>query len=123
MPVMLPPAAGYLWKSRRRMSASGLVTWERCPRQWFYSRRIGVAQPQNPPMLVGHVAEEAVGSMLMERLPADGGPMPVRSAWVAYSREQDGLDAPAATGEVSISDLDSLNASFDAVLPSVVDET
>ena len=61
MPVMLPPAAGYLWKSRRRMSASGLVTWERCPRQWFYSRRIGVAQPQNPPMLVGHVAEEAVG--------------------------------------------------------------
>ena len=123
MPVMLPPAAGYLWKSRRRMSASGLVTWERCPRQWFYSRRIGVAQPQNPPMLVGHVAEEAVGSLLMERLPADGGPMPVRSAWVAYSREQDGLDAPAATGEVSISDLDSLKAWFDAVLPSVVDET
>ena len=123
MPVMLPPAAGYLWKSRRRMSASGLVTWERCPRQWFYSRRIGVAQPQNPAMLIGHIAEEAVGGLLMERLSADGTPMPIRSAWVTFSREQDGLEAPAPTGEMQVTDIDSLRKWIAEVMPSVVEET
>ena len=107
MPVVLPPGAGYLGKSRRRISASGLVTWERCPRQWHYRRRIGLNDATVPEMIIGLVVEDALCGLFMERFACEG---PTRgvSSWVNYSRDLNGLDKIKETDEVTITDINSI---------------
>ena len=66
MPV-IPQATGVHARSRRRLSASSLVTWERCKRDWFLTRRLGIRVASHPEMLLGHIVEEAVTAIWMER--------------------------------------------------------
>ena len=72
MPV-IPQSTGVHARSRRRLSASSLVTWERCKRDWFLTRRLGIRVATHPEMLLGHIVEEAVTAIWMERPhPTDG---------------------------------------------------
>ena len=121
MPVVLPPGAGYLGKSRRRISASGLVTWERCPRQWHYRRRIGLNDATVPEMIIGLVVEDALCGLFMERFACEG---PTRgvSSWVNYSRDLNGLDKIKETDEVTITDINSIKNWIYLALPSLVKE-
>ena len=74
MPV-IPQSTGVHARSRRRLSASSLVTWERCKRDWFLTRRLGIRVATHPEMLLGHIVEEAVTSIWMERAhPTEGMP-------------------------------------------------
>ena len=74
MPV-IPQSTGVHARSRRRLSASSLVTWERCKRDWFLTRRLGIRVATHPEMLLGHIVEEAVTSIWMERPhPTEGMP-------------------------------------------------
>ena len=121
MPVVLPPGAGYLGKSRRRISASGLVTWERCPRQWHYRRRIGLNDATVPEMIIGLVVEDALCGLYMERF-ASNAPTSAVSSWVNFSREQNGLGKITSSEEEIISDINSIKCWIDLVLPSLVEE-
>ena len=121
MPVVLPPGAGYLGKSRRRISASGLVTWERCPRQWHYRRRIGLNDAIVPEMIIGLVVEDALCGLYMERFSSDK-PTPIVSTWVNHSRQGDGLQKIESSAELQISDIDSINEWLEIVLPTLVGE-
>ena len=47
MPVGVPPKGGPLGRSRSRLSASGLTTYLRCPRQWYLTRKVGLASPSS----------------------------------------------------------------------------
>ena len=49
------------------MSASSLVTWERCRRDWFLTRRLGIRVATHPEMLLGHIVEDAATGIWMER--------------------------------------------------------
>ena len=72
MPV-IPQSTGVHARSRRRLSASSLVTWERCKRDWFLTRRLGIRVATHPEMLLGHIVEDAVTAIWMERPhPTDG---------------------------------------------------
>jgi len=72
MPV-IPQPTGVHARSRRRLSASSLVTWERCKRDWFLTRRLGIRVATHPEMLLGHIVEDAVTAIWMERPhPSDG---------------------------------------------------
>ncbi len=122
MPVVLPPEAGYLGKSRRRVSASGLVTWQRCPRQWHYRRRIGLNDATVPEMLIGLVVEDALCGLFMERLAPPGEPTPILSTWVNQSRVGDELEALKPLGEVAIENPDDLKGWCEGVVPSMVEE-
>ena len=121
MPVVLPPGAGFLGKSRRRISASGLVTWERCPRQWHYRRRIGLNDAIVPEMIIGLVVEDALCGIYMERFSSDK-PTPIVSTWVNHSRQGDGLQKIESSAELQISDIDSINEWLEIVLPILVGE-
>lgn len=122
MPVVLPPGAGYLGKSRRRISASGLVTWERCPRQWHYRRRIGLNDATVPEMIIGLVVEDALCGLYMERFATNGKPTAAISSWVNFSRSQNGLDEITSTEETFILGIHSIRGWINQVLPSLVEE-
>ena len=98
MPV-IPQPTGVHARSRRRLSASSLVTWERCKRDWFLTRRLGIRVATHPEMLLGHIAEEAVTAIWMERPhPSDG------------MEEGDSKWAPDHNGQrMEIDSLDTLN--------------
>lgn len=66
MPV-IPQPSGVFSRSRRRLSASSMVTWERCRRDWFLTRRLGLQVPKHPEMILGLIVEEAVIAIWMER--------------------------------------------------------
>jgi hypothetical protein len=66
MPVGLPPLGGPAGRSRRRLSASSLVTWERCPKEWFYTSKLGLRGPVVPEMVLGLVVEDALIGLFME---------------------------------------------------------
>jgi hypothetical protein len=70
MPVV-KAASGVFARSRRRLSASSSVTWNRCSRDWFLTRRMGMQVPAHPEMILGHVIEEGVIRLLMHRIPND----------------------------------------------------
>lgn len=122
MPVVLPPSAGYLGKSRRRISASGLVTWERCPRQWHYRRRIGLNDATNPEMIIGLVVEDALCGLFIQRFSENGTTMPGLAEWVNFSRQENGLGKINPNGEIIISDLESISQWMELIIPSLVDE-
>ena len=110
MPV-IPQPTGVHARSRRRLSASSLVTWERCKRDWFLTRRLGIRVATHPEMLLGHIVEEAVTTIWMER------PHPV-----------DGMDEGAATWapghkgkRIEIDSLDSLKGWLRTLMRPIVD--
>ena len=122
IPAITPPPAGYLGKSRRRISASGLVTWERCPRQWHFRRRIGISDATSPEMVIGLVVEDALCGHLMERLPKIGDKFEIRSNWVDFNRTKDGLD-PIDEGEGDeFTDLESLRQWCDKIVSLLTSE-
>ena len=67
MPVGVPPKGGPLGRSRSRLSASGLTTFLRCPRQWFLSRKVGLSSPSSIGQITGLVIEDAFCRVLMNR--------------------------------------------------------
>ena len=69
MPVNKPPHGGHIGRSRRRLSASSLTTFERCKGQWLLKTQVGLQQPVNMPMIRGHVVEEAICELLMRHPP------------------------------------------------------
>lgn len=85
MPVGTPPLGGPVGRSRMRLSASGLVTWQRCPRQWFHRNKQGLSGPVNPEMILGILVEDALVGLLME----DPGYLPIDSqpSWVAFHQD------------------------------------
>jgi hypothetical protein len=121
MPVVLPPGAGYLGKSRRRISASGLVTWERCPRQWHYRRRIGISDATVPEMIIGLVVEDALCGLYMERFLTTEA-MPSIATWVNFSRQENGLALIKSEQSVMISDMASIRAWAESIIPTMVTE-
>lgn len=109
MPVT-PQATGVFARSRRRLSASSLVTWERCRRDWFLTRRMGLRVPMHPEMLLGHIVEEAVTAVWMER------PQPKmvngNSSWVSND----------ASEETDVDSLGDLSIWLRSLMRPVVDE-
>jgi hypothetical protein len=109
MPV-IPQATGVHARSRRRLSASSLVTWERCKRDWFLTRRLGLRVPTHPEMLLGHIAEEAVTAIWMERPQASR--LAGDSSWVSND----------ASKEMNIDSLSDLNDWLRTLMRTIVDE-
>ena len=67
MPVGIPPKGGPLGRSRSRLSASGLTTYLRCPRQWYLTRKVGLSSPSSIGQVTGLVIEDALCRVLMNR--------------------------------------------------------
>ena len=67
MPVGVPPKGGPLGRSRSRLSASGLTTYLRCPRQWYLTRKVGLSSPSSIGQVTGLVIEDALCRVLMHR--------------------------------------------------------
>ena len=67
MPVGVPPKGGPLGRSRSRLSASGLTTYLRCPRQWYLTRKVGLSSPSSIGQITGLVIEDALCRVLMHR--------------------------------------------------------
>ena len=110
MPV-IPQATGVHARSRRRLSASSLVTWERCKRDWFLTRRLGIRVATHPEMLLGHIVEEAVTAIWMER------PHPTKGM-----AESDSKWAPGHGGELmEIDSLETLNNWLRTLMRPTVD--
>ena len=91
MPVGIPSAGGPIGRSRMRISASGYVTWKRCPRQWFIGSKVGLRGPVNPRMVMGIRVEEALVGLLMESPMGNHLKGKSRwSAWISDTVETDG---------------------------------
>ena len=111
MPV-IPQPTGVYARSRRRLSASSLVTWERCRRDWFLTRRLGIQSAKHPEMILGIIVEEAVTSIWMERPhPTEGMPIGA-STW-----------APSKSGDnTKIESIEDLESWLRTLMPPVVDK-
>ncbi|MDP6899908.1 MAG: OB-fold nucleic acid binding domain-containing protein [Candidatus Thalassarchaeaceae archaeon] len=111
MPV-IPQPSGIFARSRRRLSASSMVTWERCRRDWFLTRRLGLQVPTHPEMRLGHIVEEAATAIWMERPhPTDGMPSG-KTNWVE-----------GEVGEIMpISNLEELKSWLRSLMKPIVDE-
>jgi len=111
MPV-IPQPTGVHARSRRRLSASSLVTWERCKRDWFLTRRLGIRVPMHPEMLLGHIVEEAATGIWMERPHPTDGMAKAASTW-----------APGHEGEqMEINSLETLNEWLRTLMRPIVDK-
>ena len=66
MPYVKPPLGGPIGRSRMRLSASSLVTWERGKRDWFLKYKIALKTPKNPEMILGIIIEESLIGLIME---------------------------------------------------------
>ena len=110
MPV-IPQSTGVHARSRRRLSASSLVTWERCKRDWFLTRRLGIRVATHPEMLLGHIVEEAVTSIWMERPHPTDGMAKGAATW-----------APGHAGEtMEVDSLETLNDWLRSLMRPIVD--
>ena len=111
MPV-IPQPTGVHARSRRRLSASSLVTWERCKRDWFLTRRLGIRVATHPEMLLGHIVEEAATAIWMERPHHSDGMDEGATQW-----------APGEEGKrMEINCLDSLNDWLRSLMRPIVDK-
>ena len=111
MPV-IPQPTGIHARSRRRLSASSLVTWERCRRDWFLTRRLGIRVATHPEMLLGHIVEDAATGIWMERPHPTEGMLEADSSW-----------APGHAGErMAIDSLDSLAVWLRTLMRPIVDQ-
>ena len=111
MPV-IPQPTGIHARSRRRLSASSLVTWERCRRDWFLTRRLGIRVATHPEMLLGHIVEDAATGIWIERPHPTEGMLEADSSW-----------APGHAGErMAIDSLDSLAVWLRTLMRPIVDQ-
>ncbi|MED5291993.1 MAG: PD-(D/E)XK nuclease family protein, partial [Candidatus Thermoplasmatota archaeon] len=81
------------------MSASGLTTYLRCPRQWYLTRKVGLSSPSSIGQITGLVIEDALCRVLMHR----PGPMDSFDAlrsW-AYDLCQEEAENAWSEGEVA----------------------
>ena len=83
MPVGVPPKGGPLGRSRSRLSASGLTTYLRCPRQWYLTRKVALSSPSSIGQVTGLVIEDALCRVLMQR-PGDVNSFDELKSW-AYN--------------------------------------
>ena len=84
MPVNQPPFGGAGRRRRNRLSGSSIVSWERCPRGWMVSRKLGLRGPVRPSMLLGILLEDAVVGLLMESPPSDGTSPKGYATWLDF---------------------------------------
>ena len=67
MPFGTPPSGGPLSRTRRRISASSLTKYLRCPKQFFLSNKLGLSSPKSISQILGIVLEDSLCSILMRR--------------------------------------------------------
>tara|TARA_B100000965_G_scaffold380503_1_gene377103 strand:- start:2167 stop:3897 length:1731 start_codon:yes stop_codon:yes gene_type:complete len=67
MPFGKPPSGGPLSRTRRRISASSLTKYLRCPKQFFLSNKLGLSSPKSISQILGIVLEDSLCSILMRR--------------------------------------------------------
>ena len=84
MPYTKPPLGGPIGRSRMRLSASSLVTWERGEREWFLKYKIALKSPKNPEMILGIIIEEALIGLMMESPSSKH--IPDKSIWASWKK-------------------------------------
>ena len=99
MPVGVPPKGGPLGRSRSRLSASGLTTYLRCPRQWYLTRKVGISSPSSIGQVTGLVIEDALCRVLMHR-PGPMDSLDTLRSW-AYNLCQEEAEKAWNEGEVA----------------------
>ena len=67
MPFGTPPSGGPLSRTRRRISASSLTKYLRCPKHFFLSNKLGLSSPKSISQILGIVLEDSLCSILMRR--------------------------------------------------------
>ena len=85
MPYVKPPLGGPIGRSRMRLSASSLVSWERGKREWFLKYKIALKSPKNPEMILGILVEEAVIGLMMESPSSEH--IPEKSIWANWMKK------------------------------------
>ena len=66
MPVRKPDAENSKVNPYRRLSASQVNAWRKCPRLWYYGWMVRLKSPLPPQILRGNAVEECVCRVLRE---------------------------------------------------------
>jgi hypothetical protein len=103
MPYVKPPLGGPIGRSRMRLSASSLISWERGKRDWFLKYKIALKTPKNPEMILGIIVEEAVIGLMMESPSCEH--IPEKSIWASWVNEIEYIATKKAPEINSITDL------------------
>ncbi len=103
MPYVKPPLGGPIGRSRMRLSASSLVTWERGKRDWFLKYKIALKTPKNPEMILGIIIEDALIGLMMESPSCNH--CPEKSIWSAWIKKEEYIPTDNAPDINSINDL------------------
>jgi len=103
MPYVKPPLGGPIGRSRMRLSASSLISWERGKRDWFLKYKIGVKTPKNPEMILGIIIEEALIGLMMESPSCKH--IPKKSIWACWKNNIEYIPTTDSPNINSISDL------------------
>ena len=103
MPYVKPPLGGPIGRSRMRLSASSLVTWERGKRDWFLKYKIALKTPKNPEMILGIIIEEALIGLMMESPSSKH--IPEKSIWASWMNNMEYIPTENAPEINSLSDL------------------
>ena len=103
MPYVKPPLGGPVGRSRMRLSASSLVSWERNQQEWFFKYKMAVKSQKNPEMILGIIVEDALVGLLMESPSCKQ--IPEKSIWANWKTGTDYI--PTHDGPIinSIDDL------------------
>ncbi|MAK05452.1 MAG: hypothetical protein CMA03_06190 [Euryarchaeota archaeon] len=103
MPYVKPPLGGPIGRSRMRLSASSLVSWERGKREWFLKYKIALKTPKNPEMILGILVEEAVIGLMMESPSSEH--IPEKSIWANWMKNEEYTPTDSAPEINSIQDI------------------
>ena len=103
MPYVKPPLGGPIGRSRMRLSASSLVSWERGKREWFLKYKIALKTPKNPEMILGILVEEAVIGLMMESPSSEH--IPEKSIWANWMKKEEYTPTDSAPEINSIQDI------------------
>ena len=103
MPYLKPPLGGPIGRSRMRLSASSLVSWERGKREWFLKYKIALKTPKNPEMILGILVEEAVIGLMMESPSSEH--IPKKSIWANWMKKEEYTPTDSAPEINSIQDI------------------
>ena len=103
MPYVKPPLGGPVGRSRMRLSASSLVSWERDSQDWFLKYKMAVRSPKNPEMILGIIVEDALVGLLMESPSCKH--IPDRSIWANWKNNEEYIPTDEEPKINSIGDL------------------
>ena len=103
MPYVKPPLGGPIGRSRMRLSASSLISWERGKRDWFLKYKIALKTPKNPEMILGIIVEEALIGLMMESPSCEH--IPEKSIWASWINKIEYTATKKAPKINSITDL------------------